>query len=127
MHIILLEPDRMLAETYGKCFATDGHTVTPCASAQAAIMAADQQRPDVVVLELQLIEHSGIEFLYEFRSYIEWQSIPVLIHSHVPAHEFSANTTLLSEQLGVNQYLYKPHTNLELLLHAVGKYSPVVS
>jgi DNA-binding response OmpR family regulator len=125
MHIVLLEPDRMLAETYGQSFESEGHSVTPCASAQAAIMAADQQQPDIVILELQLIEHSGIEFLYEFRSYIDWQTVPVIVHSHVPAHEFATNSRLLSEQLGVNQYLYKPFTSLSTLLQAIGKYAPV--
>lgn len=124
MHILLIEPDRMLAETYRQSLLTAGHTVTPCASAQAAIIAADQQRPDVVVLELQLIEHSGIEFLYEFRSYTDWHAIPIIVQSQVPIHEFSGNWQLLQKQLGVNQYLYKSHTTLKQLCATVEKYIP---
>jgi DNA-binding response OmpR family regulator len=119
MHIILLEPDRLLAETYRQALMHAGHTVTPCASAQGAVMAADQQTPDVVIMELQLIEHSGIEFLYEFRSYSEWQSIQVIIQSQVPPSEFSANWQSLKQQLGIETYLYKPHTSLQKLLKAV--------
>jgi DNA-binding response OmpR family regulator len=118
-HIILVEPDRVLAETYRQALQTDGHTVTPCASAQAAIFAADQQQPDVVLLELQLIEHSGIEFLYEFRSYEEWQPVPVIILTQVPAGEFASNWRLLRQQLGVQSYLYKPQTSLQQLRQAV--------
>jgi DNA-binding response OmpR family regulator len=89
--IILLEPDRILAEVYRQMLTVEGHDVIPCASAQAAIMAADDAKPDLIILELQLIEHSGIEFLYEFRSYPDWARVPVLIQSHVPAGEFAAN------------------------------------
>jgi DNA-binding response OmpR family regulator len=118
-HIVLLEPDRILAETYRKILNVEGHTVVPCASAQAAIMAADQQQPDLIILEMQLIEHSGIEFLYELRSYAEWQKIPVIIHSHVPAGEFAANWNLLKDHLGVAGYLYKPLTSLRNLIKTV--------
>lgn len=117
-HILLLEPDRILAEIYGRALSSEGHQVVPCASAQAAVLAADQQRPDVVLLELQLIEHSGIEFLYEFRSYAEWQSIPVIIHTHVPPSEFATQWQVL-KQLGIGAYLYKSHASLKQLSRTV--------
>lgn len=123
--ILLIEPDRVLAETYRQCLELTGQTVVPCASAQAAILAADQQQPDVVVLELQLIEHSGIEFLYEFRSYPDWQHIPVVVHTHVPPVEFANSGQLLREELGVAAYLYKPVTSLKKLLRTVGEQLPV--
>ena len=118
-HILLVEPDRVLAETYRSTLESAGHDVVPCASAQAAIFAADQRKPDIVILELQLIEHSGIEFLYELRSYQEWQDIPVLIHSQVPAGEFAANWQLMRHRLSIAEYLYKPVTNLRTLLRRV--------
>ena len=124
-HIVIIEPDRVLAETYAKAITARGHTVTPCASAQAGIMAADDRRPDLVLLELQLIEHSGIEFLYEFRSYPDWQAIPVVIHSQVPVGEFAGNLELLQSQLAVADYLYKPLTSLKRLVSCVNQHLPV--
>jgi len=118
-HIILLEPDRILAETYHAACKQAGHTLVPCASAQAAVLAADQQKPDLVIVELQLIEHSGIEFLYEFRSYPEWQSVPLIIHSQVPPAEFASNWQLFRDQLNISHYLYKPQTSLRELLATV--------
>lgn len=118
-HVLLLEPDRVLAQTYCQALTAAGHSVVPCASAQAAVLAADDRRPDVVILELQLIEHSGIEFLYEFRSYQEWQSLPVIAHTVVPFAEFDGCWPLLREQLGLREYLYKPHVSLRRLLAAV--------
>jgi len=115
-HILLIEPDRVLAEIYRQAFLGAGHVVVCCASAQAGIISADQHAPDLIVLELQLIEHSGIEFLYELRSYADWQDIPVVVHTGVPSSEFIANRRLLHEQLGVRRYLYKPETSLSDLL-----------
>ena len=123
--ILLIEPDRLLAETYLMALAGAGHSVGVCSGAQAGIMVADQARPDLVVLELQLTTHSGIEFLYEFRSYADWQSIPVLIHSQVPRGEFAHNWEILTGELGVVDYLYKPDTSLRELVRAVDDKLPV--
>ena len=120
-NILLIEPDRVLAQIYCQSLNEAGHIVTPCASAKAAVLAADQQTPDLVILELQLIEHSGIEFLYEFRSYTEWQNIPVILHTQVPAGEFAGNWQLLRDELGATAYLYKPLTSLQGLSRAINE------
>lgn len=126
-HVLLIEPDRVLAATYKEALVHAGFSVTPCASAQAAIFAADQLQPDLVIMELQLVEHSGVEFLYEFRSYPEWQSVPIIIHSQVPPAEFSGNLSGLKESLGVNFYLYKPLATLKDLLEVAHKYVKVAA
>ena len=117
--IILIEPDKVLANIYRLGFESGGNSVVMCASAQAAIFAADEAQPDVVVMEMQLIGHSGIEFLYEFRSYLEWQNIPVIIHSQVPPAEFQDAWAILKNELGIEGYLYKPATNFATLARNV--------
>lgn len=124
MNILLVEPDRLLARSYAQALQNDGHRVLCSPNAQQAIFAADELVPDLVVLELQLVSHSGIEFLYEFRSYPDWQNIPVVILSQVPPAEFVDNWQLLQEQLGVIEYLYKPHTTLAKLQKAVNVVIP---
>ncbi len=125
--ILLIEPDRLLAESYVQALQSAGHEVNAASGAQAAILAADAIRPDLVILELQLVEHSGIEFLYEFRSYPDWQNVPVLIQSHVPGAEFNDNWQLLKDELGVRDYLYKPRTSLSRLIASVNEHLPVAA
>jgi DNA-binding response OmpR family regulator len=126
--VLLIEPDRVLAEIYKRAIqANDKTSVKTVSSAQSAIMAADEKKPDLVILELQLIEHSGVEFLYEFRSYPEWQSIPILVHTMVPFGEFRDNWQLLQDELGVRVYLYKPHTSLYQLQKHVREYSLIAT
>jgi DNA-binding response OmpR family regulator len=122
--VLLIEPDLVLAETYRRALLTAGHQVVCCASAQAGIISADQHRPDIVILELQLIEHSGIEFLYEFRSYPDWQAIPVILHTLVPPAEFNGNRQLLNRQLKVTHYFYKPQTSLGELTAQIEQLVP---
>ena len=124
MKILLLEPDKVLADTYRLALMNAGHKVLMCATAQAAIFAADDLQPDVVVVELQLTGHSGIEFLYEFRSYDDWSSTPVVVLTNVPAGEFNGSWELLRDQLGVAAYHYKPLTNLRTLIRSIETLVP---
>jgi DNA-binding response OmpR family regulator len=121
MHILIIEPDRILANIYREVLELQGYSVMICASAQSAIFGADEQSPDLVILELQLIGHSGIEFLYEFRSYTEWQAIPVIVHTQVPAGEFVDSWRFMQEELGIRAYFYKPLTSLETLQTTVNE------
>lgn len=124
MKIVLLEPDKVLADTYRQALMHEGHKVVMCASAQAAIFEADDLKPDLIIMELQLAGHSGIEFLYEFRSYEDWTEVPVLILTNVPAGEFDGCWDLLQKQLNIHSYHYKPLTSLRSLLRSVNALTP---
>lgn len=118
-HILLVESDALLAQTYRRAFEERGYTVATAPDAQTAVQLADEQTPGAVVLELELPAHNGIEFLYEFRSYSEWLKVPVLVHSFVPPSAFE-QTSLLGKELGIVTYLYKPTTSLAKLVRSTG-------
>jgi DNA-binding response OmpR family regulator len=124
MHVLLIEPDRLEAHTYVTALERAGYTVAHTTGAQSAVHLADERMPDVVVLELQLPGHNGVEFLYEFCSYPEWQDVPVVLHTFVPLRELTQTTTLQTE-LGVQRMLYKPATTLVDLCSAVQAVMPV--
>jgi CheY-like chemotaxis protein len=80
-----------------------------------AVTSADINKPDIVVLDLFLAGRSGIEFLYELRSYPDWQQLPVLITGHLPSNEIAEYADALME-LRVHKYLPKHTTSLQDLL-----------
>lgn len=126
MHILLIEPDVILSKIYIQAIERAGHIVSYARGAQSAIMAADAKRPDVVVLEMQLAEHSGAAFLYEFRSYRDWMHIPIIIHTLIPP-----DSLLIFEQtfkeMDVSAKLYKPQTSLRRLISEVQALAPILS
>jgi DNA-binding response OmpR family regulator len=126
-HILLLEPNRLLAKTYMSALRRAGHTVQVCTTAQSAIFCADEQAPDLVIMELQLVGHSGVEFLYELRSYPDWQQLPVIIATTVPAGEFKESWSILRRELGVAAYHYKPLLSLRKLVTAIDDVLPAYS
>lgn len=116
--VLLIEPDTKLAGIYQRALENAGHEVKWAAHAQDAVHIADDYHPQLVVLELQLTAHNGIEFLYEFRSYPEWQGIPVLLLTMVPPQSLQISSDQI-DTFGIVGCLYKPATNLKQLVTAV--------
>lgn len=119
-NILLIEPDRMLAINVREYLQANGHRVSWRSDAQAAINSSEETAPDLVILELQLGSHSGLDFLYEFRSYADWQSVPIIVFSNLPSTELVSSSIYL-DQLEIVSYHYKPQTSLEYLGQSVTK------
>ncbi len=117
-HILLIEPDMLLANSIRQYLKSLGHSLQWRSSAQSAINGADETLPDIVILELQLPGHSGIEFLYEFKSYPEWQAVPVIILSTLDESEIACSSILLGP-LDVVSYHHKHYTSLQQIADAV--------
>lgn len=120
-HILYIDPDTALTRTYSRALQHIGHSVAYAATAQQALTLAEERQPDLVVLELQLVGHDGIEFLHEFRSYQEWLNVPVIVLTHMPPERLLMVTPALKRDFGVRDCLYKPEASFERLLASVNK------
>ena len=117
-NVLLVEPDHVLGEVYKSFLVNKNFNIILCNDGQKAIDAIDIEKPDIIILELQLTAHNGYEFLYELRSYTEWFSIPVIINSLIPRSRTKLDEESI-KNLGVVEYLYKPTTSLEKLLNVI--------
>lgn len=117
--LLLIEPNRLLEQTYVQALRQNDHQVETFAMAQVAIEAMERYTPDLIIMELQLAEHDGIEFLHELRSYPEWQTIPVIVQTTLSPAVTKPLQEVLAHELGVVNCLYKPQTSLERLLRCV--------
>jgi DNA-binding response OmpR family regulator len=118
--VLLVESDTKLAAVYREFLGKEGYKVVTAADAQQAIHAVDEHRPNLVVLEVQLPDHNGVEFLYELRSYADWHDLPVIIYSIIPPERFKIAPENWGDY-GVQDYLYKPKAKLTDLLKAINK------
>ena len=116
--LLLIEPDNTISTILAKEVANDAVSVSVVHTAEQAIAASDDHAPDVVVTELALADHSAMGFLYEFRSYPEWQRIPVIVYSK---HELTR--AILGSRdwklLNIYRYLYKPKVSLRQVTAAI--------
>lgn len=110
--ILLLEPNPLLADMCQRKLTGLGHDVVWRQTAEQGISALDEHKMDLIILEIQIPVHNGIEFLYEMRSYSDWLNVPVVLYTDVrPSVEFQD----AFDRLKVIKWLYKPQTNLQEL------------
>ncbi|MEK7472144.1 MAG: response regulator [Patescibacteria group bacterium] len=116
--ILIIEPDMVLARLYQTALETSGHEVSRVSNAQEALFAIEKSRPDTVILEIDMPNHNGLEFLYEFSSYSDWATINIIVHSALRPSLFD-RMKVSWQHLGVSEYLYKPETSLAALQQVV--------
>lgn len=125
--ILFIEPDRLLGANAKQILKHAGHWVDCCVDPQAAMDSADNMHPDIIILDLLLAGRSGIEFLYEFRSYPEWVRLPIIIYTNVKEEEF-IGVGVGFKQLGISAYFYKPTTSISELSKSIDRIlQPVTS
>ena len=105
----------LVAEAKKRKFAVEWNK-----TAESAMHAADQKKPDFVLMELQIAKHNGLEFLYEFKSYTEWITIPVFIYTSLPSVEMAA-IFKVSKQLNIKAVYHKSHCTIEQLYDSIVK------
>ncbi len=95
------------------------YEVLMASDAQDAIIALNEH-PDirVVVMDMSLGGHSGMEFLYELRTYSDWSDVNVIVYSSVELPEAIVSSRAW-QQLNVFSYMYKPRSYLNDLCSTV--------
>ena len=126
MHVLVVEPDTVLGATYAHALQRDGNSVALAPTAQLAVQAADAKQPDAIVLNIDMPRHNGLEFLYEFKSYPEWQHIPVILLVARINHDMG-ESSVLREQLGVRATLVETQTDLATLCQTVRDVAQVAA
>lgn len=79
--ILLVEDDTWLADCYRTWLTAAGHDVQLVTDAQNALDAIDDNRPDVIMLDLFLPHANGVQVLHTLQSYGDLANIPVLLCS----------------------------------------------
>lgn len=120
--ILLVEDDLWLAELYQGALQSAGYEVLHSESAGGGLQLLDAHTDSVglIVLDMFLPDHNGLEFLHEIASYSDCNTIPVLLLSSVSRADFSMPDERW-RQYGVRQHLYKPTTKPQDLVVAVKK------
>lgn len=116
-NVLVVEPDELLAKTYRRILNDSGYYVRSSTNAQDAIIDIDSTKPDVIIVEIQLRLHNGIELLNEIRSYPDLSEIPIIVLTYVPEASFSS--LLNDKQLKIVKYLYKSQATHQDILFAV--------
>jgi DNA-binding response OmpR family regulator len=123
--ILIIEPLEDLAKVLARAFNQSGISSAIATTAQEGIRLADKKTPKMVIMELIISNHNGLEFIHEFRSYPEWLRVPIIIYSHLAPSELDLSEKI-KQEMGIAGHFYKPTTSLSELVTAVeSEFAPV--
>ena len=80
-------------------------------SGSRALKYLEQEKPDLILLDIQMPQKDGIETLREMRAMPDRADIPVIMLTGVE----DKGTVLESAKLGIRDYILKPFHSEELL------------
>lgn len=119
--VLLVEDDQMLAELYVVVIEQAGHKIRWASDAQKALDLLDKFEADLVVLDMMLPGHNGIEVLHEMQSFADWKSLPVIVLSALNQEDFGLSKSQWQEY-GVVEYLYKPAAKMDKIIEAINRH-----
>lgn len=110
--ILVVEDERDIAALVAYHLTREGYRVRTVGSGDDALEAVRHERPDLVVLDLMLPEHSGYEVLEEMKRNVDLGEVPVVV---LTARREEADR-IKGLELGADDYLTKPFSPQELVL-----------
>jgi DNA-binding response OmpR family regulator len=120
MNILIVEDDIWLAQLYKDALKKESIEVILALTAAEALEQLDGQLPDLLILDMFLPAHNGMELLHEVASHSDTAKIPVIVLSSAFKHDFGMSD-LRWREYGVVEYLYKPVTKPAGLVACVKK------
>ena len=120
-HVLLIEDDAWLADSYRDVMSSNGMDCDIVATAEEEMDSINASAPDVIVADIMLGDHTVISLLHELQSYEDTQKIPVIICSSI-----AKSAAHMQEQLheyGVVEILDKATVTPESLATTVEEYT----
>lgn len=113
--ILLIDDDKFVTTLYASKLQSEGFAVDTAHSGEDAIEKLEKNRPDMIVLDLNMPGISGVELLRAIRAVPLFQHVPVIIFSS------GYIRTLVDEarQLGINKILAKSQCPPKMLIAEV--------
>lgn len=115
--VLVVEDNAHEREIYGRILWYNGFDVIFAMDGEAALRIADEQRPDLVLLDLGLPDVSGLRVCEQLRERAYMANVPVIVLSGMARERHGPQL----RRAGCTQYLEKPASPIAVL-HEVERF-----
>lgn len=114
--VLIVDDDPVLCCSLAKEFEKCGFQTRSASDASQAQQHLDQQKPDVIVLDVMMPGQDGFAFLKGLKSHPQYRKIPVVMLTAKDKEEDISQ----GWEKGADAYLTKPFTKEEVILLVKG-------
>jgi len=100
-----------------QCFSDQGYDITTATDGEEALLNANAERPDLIVLDVIMPKMNGFQACRKIKSNLELQHIPVIMLTS----KSGKSDEFWGKKQGADTYLTKPFEK-QVLLEAVSKH-----
>ncbi len=102
--ILVVDDDENTVELISKILAEEGYQIFTAYDGEQAIIAAEQESPDLITLDVQMPKMTGFEACQRLKQKEKTKDIPIIFISG----QRSADRIILGYDLGADHYITKP-------------------
>ena len=106
--VLLVEDDEDLASVVATLLVAEGLEVVHASTAADAVQRGREQRPDVIVLDLQLRDGDGSTVVEEFRRHAPMSHIPLIVYSGAEVDNGRQHSLELGETVFLTKGIASP-------------------
>jgi CheY-like chemotaxis protein len=117
-HILFVDDDHITLEILGKAAELLGHKPILLDIGKSAVSTAEEEQPDLIMMDMMMPDTDGLTVLSELRSRPNTANIPVVILSAGSSWDDSDRV----KAAGAQAYLNKP-VSLTMLMDTIQKYT----
>ena len=85
--ILVVDDEEHIRRYYTEELSNEGHEVSTLASGQNLLREIDRLQPEVVVLDIRLVDYDGLELLQEIRDH--YHDLPVILCTAYDTYKYN--------------------------------------
>jgi len=115
MKVLIVDDEKGVLKMYSDFLITSGIEVLQATDGQAGIKLAQEQKPDVILLDIIMPRYNGLDVLKDLKADQDLKNIPVFLLTNLPA-ESSGDK---AKALGAAGYLVKAEYEPKMVLDVI--------
>lgn len=112
LSILIVDDDKEILFATSRVLKSAGYTVSEAEDGESCLQKVEEQKPDLVLLDVVLPDRSGYEVCKEIKANPEWRGVYVVLLSGIKTAPEDQSEGL---ELGADGYIARPVANRELL------------
>ena len=102
---MVVDDDDLIRKLMGDVFAAQGYELRTCPDGKTALKTIPQERPDLVLLDMNLPDMTGLDICKALKSDPRTKHIPIII---LTGEARELETRVQGLDLGADDYFFKP-------------------
>ncbi|HCM38175.1 MAG: Two-component response regulator [Candidatus Gottesmanbacteria bacterium GW2011_GWB1_43_11] len=116
--ILFVEDDPLIVKIYTTRLKADGYEVFSADNGEAGLKLAEENLPDLIVLDIMMPKMDGFAVLERLRAHPQMQKTPIILYSNL-AHE---DEITRAKTLGATEFIVKANLSPTEMVEKIKQY-----